>query len=96
MTSQLLFLYHPPSSKEEAGNDHSVFPVVVVTVRNAEPALLALEQIPFQMQYIIGLHVPSSERGKHHLKKKNETKKTPSDLGGNKSPIPGVKPYVYD
>lgn len=92
MTSQLLFLYHPPSSKEEAGNDHSVFPVVVVTVRNAEPALLALEQISFQMQYIIGLHVPSSERGKHHLKKK----KTPSDLGGNKSQIPGVKPYVYD
>lgn len=23
-------------------------------------------------------------------------KKPPSDLGGNKSPIPGVKPYVYD
>lgn len=95
MTSQLLFLYHPPSSKEEAGNDHSVFPVVVVTVRNAELALLVLEQISFQMQYIIRLHVPSSERGKHHLKRQ-KTKKTPSDLGGNKSPIPGVKPYVYD
>lgn len=41
------YSYHPPSSKEEAGNDHSLFPAVV-TVPNAELALLVLEQISFQ------------------------------------------------